>query len=239
MATWISAILPDDTKVPGSLVNVAARLLRGRGDLSSLLKEAGPSQSAPPRQEAKQPRWFNPSAGEEARNWLNAAQAEADLAGTGAPSDPVGPVTPADLKGAACCGIHGFALRRVTCHCQEENTPGLNRIKTLCNKRSCPRCGAEDFEESGWGDQHSYNVAAAAAFVLLQRYNSSALNEVQQCVRSMELTGCAHFLWLIATVFAGGYDKGISHFGVVAGPCDEVPDVCRDSRLRDYYVQKR
>ncbi len=49
---------------------------------------------------------------------------------------------------------------------------------------------------------------------------------------------CAPFLMLIAEAFAGGYDNGISHLGVVAVPREQVFDMCKDSRLHEYYVQK-
>ncbi len=92
----------------------------------------------------------------------------------------------------------------MTRHCEEEHTPGLKRIKTLCDKRSCPRCAAENFKESQWEDPHSYKMVAEAAPVLLQRCSSSSPNDFQQSVKSMEQTGCVPFLMLIAEVFAGG-----------------------------------
>jgi hypothetical protein len=46
-------------------------------------------------------------------------------------------------------------------------------------------------------------------------------------------------LMLIAKVFQMGLDRGISHYGAVAVPREELHGFCEDGKLPDYYVQKR
>ena len=225
-------------------MNAGADQLRGRGASSpppSPDAEGGIGDSpppTPPTQAQPQSGWMY---AETDNWWSKMAEGKNVPTEAGTTSEPVAALSPMNLKAEDIYWVDGFVVKNHTCcNVDTDCQGGLITVKSLCQQKSCPCCAAHHYKEQGWEVASGFKVAAAAAIEAIANFDKANPGEIKRVAELMTTEGCARFLLLIAKIFnTTGLDKGISHYGAVGVPRKDVESLCQQSRLGEYYVQKK